>query len=236
MDRAEPMDVIATEDGYVAAGNLTPGIAEGGCGIRCAAGVGVWWSRDALDWELVFEDRDQSVSFGSLTAGTTTKGMVYVVVGGDGAGGFLLISTDGRQWVRRSQPEFAGQRLSGLVQRDSGEFVLAALGPAIRPASTVWRSSDLDSWSAVAGPAPPGLSHIAAAAFELIGYDPWLEAGEGIWASTDGEAWTRQEALPRPSAVTNWTFVGDGGFMAVGQYPGASPAIAPLWITSFSTG
>ena len=201
------LDVVATEDGLVAAGNLGEWLTDDTYVSRPAA----WFSADGLDWSLpwIGDPIDSSDSlflpgFISLAAGPGGE-VVGVGMAENTAGDIVAaiwLSPDGRSWERidADSPVFAGQNGGDVTMNDVAWTVdgYIAVGSEDGTAVRVWLSPDGRDWaladtadsfdgvgtlSSVAG---LGSGYLAAGPH---GWTDQTDAAMMLWTSTDGQNW-----------------------------------------------
>ena len=200
--------------------------------------VALWRSHDGASWERV---EGLAEVFGPTSAvaqlAATVSGVV--AVGAEGATPAAWWSTDGLHWSRASVVETRPGRITAVATGPegilaTGSAVATDAGPAGAPVRrqvpAVWRSTDGQSWEAVA------------ATFDSADGGPELKAlvrtdtafvvtGGGaqarrLWSSADGRAWTESELPAAARVATGLDFAllaSNGADVLVGSSVEVSP-------------
>jgi hypothetical protein len=226
-----PDDLVWFEDRFIAVGGVNAGCCDGGFSTDTQALV--WRSRDGVAWNLVPDSG--AFDLGHMHAVAAT-GSVVVAVGwlslesDEHRGstehvGAAWPSVDGRDWqVVSDLPLF------GDVETMDGAF-FATVEDFERPAPQIWRSTDGQSWTRVAGGAelgagvikrlirtPNGLLAVGASVNVGAVSGANEDVHAAVWRSTDGLIWSRVADQP---AFADGTMVDvairDGRYLAVGH-------------------
>ncbi len=239
------LDVVATEDGLVAAGNVGEWLTEDTYVSRPAA----WFSVDSLDWSPPWTDDpiDSSDSlflpgFVSLAAGPEGE-TVGVGMAEDSAGNIVAavwLSLDGRSWERIDADSaiFAGQNDGDVTMNDVAWTAdgYIAVGSEDGTAVRVWLSPDGLNWS-LADTADSfanigTLSSVAAIGSGYVAAGPhgWTDQTDPsitLWTSPDGAHW--DPVLTAGQGYVSEIVANASGIALAGAFPSEFDVHAGVW-------
>lgn len=236
------LDVIMTDLGVIAVGNVGESISDGSS-VSLPA---VWLSADGSDWSTVWtgEAIESGVSIGlpgfvSIAEGA--DGLLVGVGGGadgpSGSVGAVWVSVDGVAWARIDAP--SGVFGSGTVIQDvtwgTSGFVAVGTEEGLEPA--VWQSPDGYTWTRVDLTGQPfdttgTIATIAALddGYVAAGPHPFSDQSGGratLWTSPNGVRWDRVQTLDEGGAMAVLAI--DTGIAVAGIIAGADNFHASVW-------
>jgi hypothetical protein len=244
-DSGAMLDVVATENGLVAAGNVDEVLADDTYVTRPAA----WFSADGLTWSLAWtgEQIDTAESmflpgFAALTAGPGGQ-VVGVGMAENGAGDLVAavwFSLDGRSW-ERIDPDFsvfAGVNAADVTMINVASTAngYIAVGTEEGTAVRIWLSPDGRDWSladTVSSLDGVGtLSSIAAvgSGYVATGPHPWTDQTDSaitLWTSPDGQAWA--PVLNMGPGYVSEIVANESGIAIAGSFPSEFNVHAGVW-------
>lgn len=235
------LDVIATDEGLIAAGNI--GAGEGDAFASQAA---VWSSADGVTWSREWVDSDR------IATSPYVPGIVALA---PGPGGSIVgagnaedpegntvaafwISTDGGEWERAAHDPEVFPAGSAALDVSSGPRGYVAVGSVGGEEAAIWRSQDGRIWEFVDTPSQPfdnvaSLGAVAAleegfAAAGPHGFNDRYGGTVTLWTSPDGERWDRVQAIDAGYAME--ILVTDRGVWVAGGTPSEENYHAAVWV------
>jgi hypothetical protein len=236
------LDVLVTDRGIVATGEVTQPNPDGGT----SSSPTVWLSVDGTSWSRVWQGAAvRDTEFGSGPgASVLALGPDGLIVGagsaydesGEGVAA-VWVSSNAVDWIRvdPESAEFASDAGHGAFMSDIvwGPTGFVAVGGDGRRAA-VWTSTDGVAWTRIdTGQAPIGstwaLSAIAAldGGYVAAGPDGTAEL-VALWTSADGISWDRVQVLGEGNADAIVST--EGGIAVAGQMPSDDNYHAAVWM------
>jgi hypothetical protein len=219
-------DIAGGARGYVQAGTTDDGIQ-------------VYWSPDALTWELVHEMSGEGAYVRSAGAGPEG----FVIVGTDGATPVSLASGDGRTWFTSlPQASVAASDILMKVAPIGSDWVAAGWRDEESEGIELWWSADGLTWASTDSLLPaedmepfgsrvmyPG--HLVSAGDRLFLSAAWAVEGTEtrplwVWISADGRAW---ELLELGDSAEVRAISDAGCCLALGGRIGRNTGEAIIW-------
>lgn len=237
-DSGAILDVIATDGGVVAVGNIDEIGDDGTPGARPAA----WFSEDGFEWSRVFDgawvDNIDVGIAGFHAVARTADGLVVGVGSAENQAGDAVaavwVSPDGKSWERVAAESFASG--TSIVDVTWGPRGLIAVGAADGSEAAIWQSPDGYSWSRVDTVRQPFETVVEVSAIAALD-DGYVAGGPGfgaqggpvtLWTSPDGTSWNRVQTMQAGNAHA--IVVTDTGIALGGSAFEADGDHAAVWV------
>jgi hypothetical protein len=233
------LDVVATDVGMVAVGNIDQLGADDTLGARPAA----WFSKDGLTWSLVFEGEwidDAGVALAGFHAvEATPEGRLIGVGTAENQSGApvaaVWLSPDGESWERVAAEFFAAD--TSIIDVAWGTSGFVAVGTKAGREPAIWRSPDGLTWNRTDTANQP-FEHIGTLGSVGSLGTGWITTGPHgftdvaggtvtLWTSPDGLTWDRVHSIDPGYAMS--VVATDSGIVVAGGMAGLDNYYAAVW-------